>query len=81
MSMTDVQPQNRGGIIATGLTASTLGGAIATVFTYYYHAAHPAEAIPPEAVEQGLQTIFTTVVMLFAMIGHVLLSKWLNSKT
>lgn len=66
-------------IIATGITAQALGGAMAIVFVYFFHAAHPNVTPPPEAVEQAIGYIFSTVVSAGAMIGHLVLRKYLAS--
>jgi len=76
--MTNDSNQGFGAVIATGMTAQVLGGAISVVFVYLYHAAHPDASPPPEAVEQALGTIFTVAVSTMAMIGHLILRKYLN---
>lgn len=77
--MTEQGQQNQGfgAVIATGVTAQVLGGAIAVVFVYYFH--QGGDPAPPEAVEQALGTIFSTAVSTTAMIGHLVLRKFLNS--
>lgn len=64
-----------GQVIATGITASILGGAISTVFCYWMHTTHPNFAAPPEQVDQALQTLFTTAVMVVSMVGHLLIRR------
>lgn len=78
--MTDVSLKQPGfgSIMATGVTAQVLGGAVAVVFVYYFHQANPTSAPPPEAIEQALGTIFSTVISTAAMIGHILLRKYLS---
>lgn len=69
-------PQGFGSVIATGVTAQVFGGALAVVFVYYYH--QSGDIPPPEGVEQALGTIFSTIVSTLAMVGHLVIRKYLN---
>lgn len=77
--MADTTSPNFGAVIATGITAQALGGAMAIVFIYFFHASHPNESPPPEAVEQAIGYIFSTVVSTAAMVVHLVLRKYLST--
>lgn len=71
------QVASNGSIIATGVTATALGGALATILAFYYHT--KGVQFTPE-VEDACQTIFTTGVTALSMVGHLIIEKLLNSK-
>ena len=68
------QPQGFGAVAATGLLAQGVGGALAIVLVWMYHADHPAIATPEE-VEQALSLLFSTLVSGVAMFLHLILRK------
>lgn len=68
-------PQGYGSVMATGITGQVVGGAMAIVFVFYYHM---GVSPPPEAVEQALGTLFSVVVSSLAMVGHLLVRKYLG---
>lgn len=75
MTVSPTPTQGFGAVAATGLLAQGVGGALAIVFVWYFHAAHPDVTPPPEAVEQALSLIFTTAVSGIAMLLHCVLRK------
>lgn len=62
-----------GGIVTTSITSTMLGGAIATVVSFYLRTKHGIDF--PEEVGGAVQTIFTTLVMVFGVVAHLLLRR------
>jgi hypothetical protein len=66
------------GIVATGVSATALGGALAVVLSFYYRQ-HGIQLTPE--VEQALQTIFTTIVTGASMAAHILVVRLLDKSS
>ena len=78
--MTDT-PQPSGPIVATGITASMLSGAAFTLLIGYIHLRYNLDLTQPNLAEYegALHTLFEAVFTGVAMVGHLLLRRFLST--
>ena len=74
-----------GALIATSITAQTLGGSATVVWLAFHHIDVPANGVSAQSLEDALTLLFATGFSVLAILGHLVVAffvqKYLTPKT
>jgi len=74
MSETPQPLVNAGSLMATSISAQTVGGAMAVVFLAYHHIPDLQNGMSPQMLEDAFTLLFSTGISIFAMLCHLIIA-------